>query len=257
MHIGRNANFQFYDQEVNQLPLVALLQDVDVVYHLAATTAVDAKWQDLQRTIENNVKMTKRLINSCQENTKFIFTSTVDVYGDRTGVITEKTPTNPTSPYGLTKLAGEAIIFREKNNKNIKINILRLPTIYGPWQRQDMVYHQLILAKLLGKKAEIGQDRTTLDIMYVDDVVEALVLAGKMKHENEIFNLSSGKEREWYKAKRYLLGTEDLGWEHDLLKVSVSGEKAKKLLKFSPKINYEEGLKRQVEHMKKYLFLYK
>lgn len=256
MLIGRNANFAFHDKAMGKLPLHKILKDVDVVYHLAATTSSDAKWDELRETIENNVKMTKRLINSCQENTKFIFTSTVEVYGERTGVITENTPTNPTSPYGLTKLAGEAMILREKERKNIKVNILRLPTIYGPWQRQDMVFHQIILAKLLGKKVTVDKDRTTLDIMYIDDVVEALILAGKMRNENQIFNLSSNKEREWYKAKCHLLGTNDSGWDNELLRVVVSGDKAKKLLKFTPKVTYEEGLKKQTEHMKKYLHLY-
>lgn len=256
MLIGRNANFTLYTEPMEQLPLYDLLKDVGVVFHLAATTIADAKWDNLQETIENNVYLTKKILRSCQEKTKFIFTSTVEVYGERTGIITERTPTNPTTPYGLTKLAGEALILREKEQCKLKVTIFRLPTIYGPWQREDMVFHQLLLAKILQKKANVGKDRSTLDILYVEDVVEALLLAGKANFEYEIFNLSSGKERQWYLATSYLLGKKDAGWSNELLKVTVSGDKAKKLLQFEPKVFFKDGLKKQEEHLRKYLHLY-
>lgn len=251
MFIGRNANFHFYEESLEQLPLKKLLNDVDVVYHLASTRD---EGHELETVKQKNEEIAKKLVESCRENSRLIFPSTIEVYGKQTGEITEKTPTNPISSYGIAKLAEESVILREKAN----VIILRLPTVYGPWQPQNMALHRLLFANITGTEANISDENSTIDLLHVDDVVESLFLAGICSYENEIFNISSGKSRQWHQAKAFIFGKKDCpAKDHHWPKVYVSGKKAKKLLKFEPKISIEEGVKKQKEHMLKYIGLYK
>ncbi|WP_227936803.1 NAD-dependent epimerase/dehydratase family protein [Alkalihalobacillus deserti] len=242
MRIGRNDLVSLIDQNLEQVNFKDLLKGVDVVYHLAASTSNDSKWKKLQKVIENNVDITKKILKYLPTHTKFIYASTVEVYGERPGKITERTPANPTTPYGITKLASERLIQKECGERKLSYMILRLPTIYGPWQRTDMTYQQIITGE-----RNPDQDRSTLDALYVEDCVEAFYLAGIKNVSNEIIQLTSGQEDAWYK------GLELLDYEGTIkknpIKTAMAPDKALDILGFKPKFTLEKGLAKQKEHV--------
>ncbi|MFC0469332.1 NAD-dependent epimerase/dehydratase family protein [Halalkalibacter kiskunsagensis] len=245
MRIGRNDLATLLNEKVENIDLLSVLKDVDTIFHLAAQTSSDSKWPKLAKVIENNVKLTKKLVKAIPERAILIYASTVEVYGERPGLITERTPTNPTSAYGITKLASERLIENECKERGISYSILRLPTIYGPWQRSDMTYQQIILGK---KDPEI--DRSTLDVLYVDDCIEAFLLAANLHQKNEIFQLTSGQEEAWYEGIR-LLGCREIK-KKSKIKTTLSSDKSTTLLGFTPQITLEKGLAKQREHVKQW-----
>lgn len=257
LSIGRNALFSFVNTKLESANLGDLLKGADVVFHLAAATDHDSTWDRLQETIENNVRLTKEIVQSLEKQCKLVFASTIQVYGERTGLIKESTPTNPITPYAVTKQAAESIILQEGKRLNKNVLIVRLPTVYGPWQRLDMAYQQLICAKLfqLGTKEYV--DRSTLDVLYIDDVATALFEAGKRQFDLTTINLSSGRKRLWFKGIELLGGEKDKGWSNPLQETVVSNEQAKKYLGFSETVVLQEGIKRQVQHITKYKELYR
>ncbi|WP_088103545.1 NAD-dependent epimerase/dehydratase family protein [Halalkalibacter urbisdiaboli] len=243
LRIGRNALFQLINKKIEDVDnLHAMLSDVDVVFHLAAKTKYDSKWTRLAEVIEQNVKVTQTLLNACHAKTRFIYASTIEVYGARPGLISERTPTNPTSPYGITKLASESII-KEKNNKKVPYMILRLPTVYGPWQRDDMTYQRIMEGV---EKELITYDRTTLDLVYVEDVVDAFILAATTDKKNEIIQIASGDSEAWFKAVNKL-GCHK--FEKREPAATLSTEKAASVLGFKTKTTIDEGLAKQRQHM--------
>ncbi|MFC0557710.1 NAD-dependent epimerase/dehydratase family protein [Halalkalibacter alkalisediminis] len=242
MRIGRNDLVRLIDQNLEQINFEEALKEVDVVYHLAASTSNDSKWKRLQKVIENNVNITKKLVKALPPRATFIYASTVEVYGERPGKITERTPANPTTPYGITKLASERLIQRDCSERKIAYTILRLPTIYGPWQRADMTFQQIITGETTP-----DQDRSTLDALYVEDCVEAFYLAGVKKVENEIIQLASGEEDTWYKGLELLEFKGEI--KKNPIKTSMVPDKALNLLGFKPKVTLEKGLAKQKEHV--------
>ena len=242
MRIGRNDLVKLIDQNLEQVNVKKVLKEVDVLYHLAASTSNDSKWKKLQKVIENNVDITKKLVEALPPSATLIYASTVEVYGERPGKITERTPANPTTPYGITKLASEKLIQRDCKERNIAYTILRLPTIYGPWQRDDMTFQQIIM----GDTAP-DQDRSTLDSLFVEDCVEAFYLAGIKKVKNEIIHLASGEEDSWYKALELLEFKGEI--KKNPIKTSMVPDKALNLLGFKPKVTLEKGLAKQKEHV--------
>ncbi|WP_096199005.1 NAD-dependent epimerase/dehydratase family protein [Bacillus sp. FJAT-45350] len=256
--IGRNSNFKFINKKIEDVDFKNLLKGIDIVYHLAASTNSDNQWQNLRTTIEHNVRATQRIISACPKKTRFIYSSTVQVYGDRPGVITENAPTNPTTAYGLTKMTGESIILQEKKKKDMNVVILRLPTVYGPWQREDMTYYHLLKGTIEKTPVtDVCIDRTTLDVVYISDVVDAFLLAGTTKETNETYNITSRKKHQWHKGKQILTNFDYKPSINERLESSLSGEKAKERLGFVPKVSLEEGLKNQEEHMRKWIPLLK
>ncbi|MDT8859620.1 NAD(P)-dependent oxidoreductase [Alkalihalobacillus sp. MEB130] len=245
LRIGRNALVTLMDKRLEDVQLEKVVKDVDVIFHLAAATSSDSKWPKLAKVIENNVSLTKMLVGATPKNCKIIYASTVEVYGERPGQITERTPTNPTTAYGITKLASERLLAQECKKRGITYHILRLPTIYGPWQRSDMTYQQILLGK-----TDFEMDRSTLDVLYVNDCVEAFILAAGIKEKNEIFHLSSGKEGAWYEGLR-LLGHDESGGSKQF-KTTLSTEKITTILRFTPQVPLEKGLAKQREHVKQW-----
>ncbi|ARK31499.1 NAD-dependent epimerase/dehydratase family protein [Halalkalibacter krulwichiae] len=242
MRIGRNDLVSFVKENIDHIDLKQTFKDVDVVYHLAASTSNDSRWQKLQKVIENNVNTTKKILENLPDRTKFIFASTIEVYGERPGKITEKTPANPTTPYGITKLASERLIQQDCSKRNLPYIIIRLPTVYGPWQRSDMTYQQVIMGV---EKPNV--DRSTLDVLFVEDCVESFYLAGKKKVENEIFQLASGIEDAWFKGLE-VLGQKEL-FPKNPIKTVLLGNKALDILGFNAKVSLEKGLAKQREHV--------
>lgn len=255
--IGRNAQFTFIDQRIEDMNIKKIMKDVDVIYHLAATTSRNRQWQDLRTTIEDNVGVTDKVINACNKKTKLIFTSSTQVYGERTGLITEKTPLNPTTPYSLTKMAAESLIKTKCQERKVPYVIFRLPTIYGPWQRVDMTYSRLIVNQLTGLENEVDLDRATEDVLYVNDILDTLFSAGRTKDcQNTIYNLATGKSNEWFRGRKLI--NEKLVSEpiDERLEVMISFDKAQNELDFQVTTKIEDGIQCQKDHIKKYWNLY-
>ncbi|BAB06610.1 NAD-dependent epimerase/dehydratase family protein [Halalkalibacterium halodurans] len=243
LRMGRNALFHFIECSLEHFELSTVTQQVDTIYHLAAHPKREQLWTRLPENQENTLRRIRALTAQAKEGTRLIFVSSVEVYGERSGTITEQSPTRPTSPYGIVKLAAEKLLQKEANKRGLDYMILRLPTIYGPWQRQDMTYQQL----LLGRK-EVKDDQSTLDALYISDAINGLLLAGKTKHTNETIQLSSGNVNEWQKGKAHLLNK---SWNPSSTPLSpiLSNEKAKQLLGFKVITPLKNGLEKQREHV--------
>ena len=243
MRLGRNSLLTIINEKMEKASMTTLLKDVDVIFHLAAWTSADSKWSKLAEVIENNVNLTKKIVEVMPKTARIVYPSTVEVYGERSGNITERTPTNPTSPYGMTKLVSEILIQKTCHERGVPYVILRLPTVYGPWQREDMTYQQIMLGKTLP-----DLDRSTLDVLYVDDVVDAFLLAASTTNINEIFHLTSCLQGAWYEGLRLLAADSELCKE-GRIKTTLLAEKSEKILGFQAKTALEEGLAKQREHV--------
>lgn len=255
--IGRNASFTLINKKIQTLDLNEVFKEADTIYHLAAATSRDPNWDLLRTTIEDNVGVTEKILSACNQNTKLIYTSSTQVYGDRSGTITEKTPLNPVTSYSLTKMAAEALIKTKCQEREIPYVIFRLPTIYGPWQRVDMTYSQLIVNEMMNSSKEVDFDRVTEDVLYIDDILDTLIEAGNKKDcKNEIFNLSTGKNNEWNRGMSLLNKQHKTTPQDERLQITISNEKVKEQLGFNVTTDLGAGIKAQKDHIFKYKHVY-
>ena len=146
------------------------LKKVHICIHLAATTNAEKSFEN-KNLVNQNLEMTKKIINFCSNNkVKLIFPSYTSVYGISSNEITEnydKINLRPQSPYAITKIKEEKLI---KKNKNLSFLIFRLGTIYG--KSTGMRFHTAInkfcLQATLGKKLTVWKKNYFLYRPYLD-----------------------------------------------------------------------------------------
>lgn len=175
-------SFTFCRANLLDVPLRQLLDGVEVVFHLAGQPGVRTSWgPEFAVYVERNVLATQRLLEALRDAPvrKMVYASSSSVYGDAESYPTTETMRpRPVSPYGVTKLAAEHLCELYRVNFAIPTASLRLFTVYGPGQRPDMAFSQLI-GNALRKTPFLlfGDGRQTRDFTFVGDVVEAMSAA--------------------------------------------------------------------------------
>ena len=167
---------------------------VDVVFHLAANIDTDAPEEALRVNHEGTDRLLDWL-SGVSRGTRIVYASSVAVHdrvAEPKGPIVETSPLTPRTGYGRTKLRGEEI-FRERAARDgYSWTVLRLPTVYGPGQKPDGLFDQLI------KRASSGSLLGRLDwpgrtsIVHVDDVAATMIeLAGRPEAAGEVYCVAS------------------------------------------------------------------
>lgn len=175
------------------------VRDQDVVIHLAAFTSVSESFERPAECFEVNVHGTMNVTESaarCGVN-KLVFASSSAVYAEEPNVPkTETMCPEPASPYAVSKLEGEHLLEWYHRRKGLEYVTLRYFNVYGPCQTTDSDYAAVIpsfIERALPGEALIihGNGQQTRDFVYVDDVVEANVVAA-LGSKCAVYNVGTG-----------------------------------------------------------------
>jgi UDP-glucose 4-epimerase len=237
--------------------------DADYVFHLAAQAGVRASWgKDFEIYIRDNVLATQKLLEFYKQKRikKFVFASSSSVYGDAELPMKEDSVLKPVSPYGVTKLAAENLCYLYCKTYNVPTVSLRYFTVYGPRQRPDMAIHKFVNAVLNDEEIIVfGNGMQTRDFTFIDDVLDATILAANNDAVGEVFNVGGGNrisvndlikqigELEGKKARIKYVESQKGDAKDTLADIT----KTTKLIKCTPKVKIEEGLQRYVEWYQK------
>ena len=189
------SQFTFRELDLSADSLDGLLDDIDVVFHLAAYPGLAKSWADPSLYTRHNLTATQRLLDTAKAAKlhKFVYASTSSVYGKYASG-DESLPLRPSSPYGVTKLAGEQLARIYLDEYNVPTVILRYFSVYGPRQRPDMGYHLFINRVLTGEPIPLtGDGLQVRGNTYIDDCTLATMLAGMNALPGEVFNLGGGE----------------------------------------------------------------
>ena len=248
------------DESLDLRPMV----EVDAVFHLAAQPGVRASWgASFADYVGHNVLATQRLLEACRaaETPRFVMSSSSSVYGEaeRHPTPEDLTP-RPVSPYGVTKLAAEALLTAYAANFGLSGVALRYFTVYGPGQRPDMAFHRFIRAALNGGSIEVfGDGEQTRDVTFVDDAVDATIAAAGTPEATGPLNVGGGSQvalNEVLAAIERITGSE-LRIERreaapgDVRHTSAELGRARRLLGYDPQVGLEDGLRQEVDWMRR------
>jgi UDP-glucose 4-epimerase len=183
--------------------LWTLLQDVDCVYHLAARVSVSESILYPRAYNDVNVGGTVSVMEAMRDAgvRRVVFTSSGAVYGEQAEQpVREDHVPNPQSPYAVSKLAAEYYVRTIGALWGIETVILRIFNAYGPGQSLP-ASHPPVVPRFLhqalrgGSLVIFGSGGQTRDFVYVDDVVEALVVAATASDvDRRIVNVGTGRE---------------------------------------------------------------
>lgn len=182
---------------------------------------------------------------------KFVYASSSSVYGDAELPMREDSLLKPVSPYGVTKLAGENLCYLYWKNYGVPTVSLRYFTVYGPRQRPDMAIYTFVKAILEENEIAVFGDGTqTRDFTFVDDAVEANILAAECDITGKVFNIGGGsrisvnglieiiKEKVGKEAKIKYIENQ----KGDVGDTLADVNKARAMLNWQPKIDIHRGL---------------
>jgi dTDP-glucose 4,6-dehydratase/UDP-glucose 4-epimerase len=180
-----------------------LLQDKDYLFNLAGQTSHMDSMADPQTDLDINATAQLSILEACRKtnpNIKIVFASTRQIYGKPDYLpVDESHPIRPVDVNGINKLAGEWYHLLYNNVYGIKACALRLTNTYGPGMRVKDARQTFlgIWVRLLleGKPIKVFGDGLQLrDFNFVDDCVDALLLAGASNEANgKVFNLGSSE----------------------------------------------------------------
>ena len=135
--------------------------------------------------------------------------STDEVYGSRAkGYFTEKDPLHPSSPYSVSKAAGDLLALSYVATHGLPVIVTRGSNTFGPYQFPEKVIPLFVSNALSGKKLPLyGDGRQIRNWIYVDDHCRGILHAMKKGKVGEIYNISSDTELENIKLTKLLLKT--------------------------------------------------
>jgi len=254
-------DIHFTRGDVSDRPkLWTLLQDVDVVYHLAARVSVQESILYPRDYNAVNVSGTVALMEAMRDVgvKRVVLASSGAVYGDMMdGSLKETDEPNPRSPYAVSKISAEHYVRTIGNLWNIETVSLRIFNAYGPGQHlppshPPVVPHYLRQALRGGTLVAHGDGSQTRDYVYVDDVVSAMVAASTAPNLNgQVINIGSGVEtsiKELINTVLDITSSKANVVYNNQTSGGVSRMKAdltvaKEKLRFTPSINLADGVR--------------
>jgi nucleoside-diphosphate-sugar epimerase len=247
---------------VAQAETTHIIQDLapDVIFHLAAEAYVPRSFERPGEVFAANATGTLHVLEAARRLPRLqrvVITSSSEVYGtaqdDRP--ISEDHPLNPTSPYAASKVAADRLAYSYHITFGLPTAIIRPFNTFGPRHTYDVI-PQFIKCALGGEELTVhGCGNQRRDFMYVEDAVAGFLLMGEHSHAvGEVVNFGTGQSYSIrHTAERIvaLCGgrsqiVHDQTRRAEVQCLLCDATKARGLFGWQPKIEFEEGLRRNI-----------
>ncbi len=269
-NLPANSGIEFVHGSVADADLVQrTVQDAVFVFHEASSNIPTSLTHPL-RDCTTNVLGTLQVLLAVQKAAtvrKVVYASTDSVYGNsRYLPINEDDPTSTLSPFAASKLAGENYCKAFYESFGIRTTVLRYANVFGPCSdsahRHPGVVDRFVKSALIRKPLSIhGDGEQTRDFLFVDDAVEATLLAAlSSKADGQVYNVGSGFETTVVHLAQKIIEISGAGvsWEFvdrkdidNIRRRALNIEKIRKDLRWTPKNTLEHGLSTTVDwHLK-------
>jgi GDP-mannose 4,6-dehydratase len=246
-----------------------------VVFHLAALSPVrdsfERPFEYLQANFQGTMNVAHALMELPDPKTrKLLAASTAEVYGIQgEEPLKESLPLKPSSPYAVTKAAGDMYLQMMFNSFNLHGTIMRPTNSYGRKFEKTFMVEYLVTKMLKGETIYIGAPDSVRDYMYVDDHVNAYVLVSKNPKANgQTYNAGTGvgvtnrelaemiAEKLDYDLSKIKFGAYPPGYPlrplvSDQPYLVLDPTKIKKEIGWAPRVELSEGLDKVIAYFKK------
>jgi nucleoside-diphosphate-sugar epimerase len=260
-----DSDFRFVEGSIRDEQIMTdTMEGVDCVFHQAAVPSVPRSVDDPVSTTEANCTGTAVLFQTARAAgvEKVVVASSSSVYGsDQELPNVESMRPAPESPYALSKYYTEQLAMQFAQLSDVETVALRYFNIFGPQQDPEGAYAAVIpkfISRLIGgNRPEIyGDGQQSRDFTYIENALDANILAAESTVSGEAFNVASGGRVTIDQLVTEL--NEQIGTDTepvyadarpgDIKHSAADITKAKDLLDYSPSVDFREGLSRTVEY---------
>ncbi len=270
--ILRNVKINYCDT-TDRNAINWVIRDQDYIFHLAGQVSHILSFQDPYKDVDYNITGTLILLEACRQynpTAKIVYSGTRGQYGPAVSLpVNETAATNPYGIYEITNLTAEKIFLVYHHHHGIQSILTRITNVYGPRSQMKSnkygVANWLIRLNLDNLPITVfGKGTLKRDFIYVDDVVEALLLLPQKKRcYGEIFNVGSEEVTDFNELAHMIINTSKQG---KVIHTPFTKERAlqepgdfysditkiKKYTGWYPRITLKEGLKRTIAFYRKY-----
>jgi UDP-glucose 4-epimerase len=228
----------------------------DIVYHLAAVHYIPECEDRPTEALAINTIGTQVLLNHLGEAKKLVFASTSSVYKYEGNPYKETDPYGPSDVYGITKVAAEQLVMHHSKITDRPCVISRFYNVYGEEETNPHVIPVIIQQLKSGaRKIKLGNLVSKRDFIFIDDLIEALVILGKIPTDGfDVFNIGSSEfvsVRELVKIMSDIIGAQ-VEVEIDPARIrkndppllAADNTKLKETTGWMPKFDIKSGLTR-------------
>ena len=234
------------------------------IFNLAAETHVDRSIDSPKTFIQSNIVGVFNLLECFKDyskkyNSKLIHISTDEVYGDiLKGRSSENYPYKPSSPYAASKAASDHLVNSYIRTYKIPAIVTNCSNNYGPKQHPEKLIPKLIYNILNNKPLPIyGKGTNSREWVYVKDHCEALIKVFIKGKVGEFYNIGSNKNLNNLQVSKKLIKISKKLFKlknnvkilfvkdrpgHDV-RYALNSDKIKKKIRWSPRTNFEQGIK--------------
>lgn len=258
----QNENYKIYRKDIRDRQAIKEIFDennIDVVMHLAAMAGVRPSIENPILYQEVNCMGTQNILEEMREHNikNLVMASSSSVYGNckevpfRENMVVDYA----ISPYAATKKANEVMTHVYHKLFGMNVIMLRFFTVYGPKQRPDLAINKFTRLMLEDKEIPMfGDGTTSRDYTYIDDIVDGIIKSCEytMQHQNvyEILNLGNSAPislQEMIQTIGQVVGTKpkikQLPMQQgDVDRTYADIEKAKKMINYTPKTSFKDGI---------------
>jgi nucleoside-diphosphate-sugar epimerase len=263
-----NENFQLIEGDIREFnTCYKACEGIDFVLHQAALRSVPKSLMMPHEYNEVNIQGTLNMLEASKKQgvKRFIFASSSSIYGEADS-FPEREEDTPKliSPYALTKLSGEYYCRVYSHLYGMEAICLRYFNVFGPRQALDDEYAvaipKFITSLLRDESPPIhGTGKQSRDFTFVDNVVEANILATKAPGVKfEVLNVSNGEDFSILELAEVLNKLMNKSIKPtftpprpgDIHRTLGDISRTKAILGYTPKVSFEEGLKKTIEWFK-------
>lgn len=264
--VENHPNYEFIKGDITDEELVnELVKDVDIIVHFAAESHVDRSILGASDFVRTNILGTHILLEAAKNNgnKRFHHVSTDEVYGSlgkHDAPFNENTSYDPRSPYSASKAASDGLVRAYYHTHGLPVTISNCSNNYGPYQFPEKLIPLFVTNLIEGKQVPLyGDGLNVRDWLHVSDHCEAIDLIMHDGKIGETYCVGGDSEKTNKDITYGILelmghGEEMVKFVEDRLghdrRYAINFSKIKSELGWSPKIDFEQGLKDTVEWYK-------
>lgn len=185
------------NQDLNNLETLMRQHQFSTVYNFAAQSMVGESWDKPDDWMQTNVVSMARLAQRLRHMDfidKYVHVTTPEVYGSTDGWIKEDTPFNPSTPYAVSRAAGDMLLKIYQESFDIPVVSTRAANVYGPGQQLYRIIPRTIYFLLTGKKLQLhGGGVSTRSFIHMDDVSSATLKIAQSGKVGTTYHISTDR----------------------------------------------------------------